>query len=96
MQRDFLGDRVSDWAPVRSRVPQGSMIGSMKIKPLLFITYVNDLIQPIWTYIISSDLKRTEQVYLTVSKSNRSIDILKNEFTNLDVSLFKCLYKTLT
>ena len=45
--------------------------------------------------MISSDLKWTEQVNLAVSKANRSIGLLKNVFTNLDVSSFKCLYKAL-
>ena len=45
--------------------------------------------------MISSDLKWIEQVNLVVSKANRSIGIIKNVFTNLDVSSFKCLYKAL-
>ena len=42
--------------------------------------------------MISSDLKRTEEVNLSVSKANRSIGTLKNVFINLDVSSFSCLY----
>ena len=45
--------------------------------------------------MISSDLKRTEEVNLSVSKANRSIGTLKNVFINLDVSSFSCLYQAI-
>ena len=58
-QKVILGSVTSDWQPVLSGVPQGSVLG-----PLLFIIYINDLPDHLTnkTYLFADDTKMVSAI----------------------------------
>ena len=73
-QRVVLSGKLSDWAPVTSGVPEGSMCG-----PLLFICYTADIDRIIRTnYIMYADIKLYHRV-----KSTADADALQADLNRL-------------
>ena len=83
--RNFLGERhhrvkirntTSDWLPVVSGVPQGSVMG-----PVLFLIYINDLVKNLESAasLFADDAK----IYRTI-KTEADIDALKRDMERLD------------
>ena len=73
-QKVVLGNVASDWQPVLSGVPQGSVLG-----PLLFIIYINDLTDNLSsnTYLFADDTKMAKAINKT--SKTVDIDILQND-----------------
>lgn len=83
--RNFLGERyhrvrvrdaTSDWLPVISGVPQGSVLG-----PVLFLVYINDLVKDLESAasLFADDAK----IYRTI-KTQADIDALRRDMERLD------------
>ena len=77
MQRVTLDGRTSEWLPVTSGVPQGSILG-----PLLFLLYINDLptvLSPDTFCAIFADDTKIGRKMTTVNDST----ILQNDINNM-------------
>ena len=44
--RTIIKDKVSNWCPVRSGVPQGSVLA-----PIMFAVYINDMVDGVTSYV---------------------------------------------
>ena len=74
-QRVVLLGSTSTWSPVKSRVPQGSVLG-----PVLFLIYINDIDD-----VVSSNiLKFADETKLYRAVTNQDdIEILRSDLVNL-------------
>ncbi|CAF0777708.1 unnamed protein product [Brachionus calyciflorus] len=95
-QRVVLGDVMSNWEPVSSGVPQGSVLG-----PILFIIFINDLLEMLQftTLSYADDLK----LIGIMSKNTLGTESLQNDLnvlvdwckewsTELNLSKCKSMY----
>ena len=91
-QRVIMNSKFSNWLPVLSGVPQGSILG-----PLLFIIYINDIVSVVQSSsikIFSDDVS----LYANVSSYNDCLQLqedlsrIYNWFIcwQLNLNLFKC------
>ena len=76
VQRVVINGEESDWIPVSSGVPQGSVLG-----PILFIIYINDIDENILSLILkfADDTKLVREVS-TLEERNKLIEDLSNVF----------------
>ena len=72
-QRVVIGQESSDWAPVKSGIPQGSVLG-----PILFVIFINDL---------PDALSSASKIFADDTKLYRSVKLPEdNELLQQDIS----------
>ena len=80
VQRVVVNGKTSEWSPVRSGVPQGSVLG-----PVLFVIFINDLDKDVRNHILkfADDTKLFSQVstYEDAEKLENDLSTL-NEWSN--------------
>ena len=99
LQRDVIDGTTSQWAPVTSGVPQGSLLG-----PLLFIIFINDLpdaaIGDVFTSLYADDTK----IYRNINTIDDCMSMLKTltnmhtwtRHNNIRFNASKCKALTIT
>ena len=80
-QRVIVGNKHSNWANVKSGIPQGSVLG-----PILFIIYINDLPNEIKSYskMFADDTKIFKALYSIQDSTTLQDDLIKlAEWSNI-------------
>jgi len=74
-QRVMIGDSYSEWRPVTSGVPQGSVLG-----PLLFVIFINDMPEVV-NHLIK--LFADDSKIIGVIKNNRDLELMQKDLDAL-------------
>ena len=84
-QRVMINGSFSEWQPVTSGIPQGSVLG-----PILFIIYINDLPEVIKCFIklYADDAKVYSVVNYQPQKVEVQYDVRKSEIWSIDWQMF--------